>query len=130
MAEPRRRRYYCGMRTSRPRSLPALVLALVLGVGGFGLPLADALIFHSVPGSAAQRQLAIGAPGSELGHQQLCVQLKATGQTRSVPGRGAAVTPPPTDTPPRLIPVPPARIPAPALACQFSRAPPTEPARG
>ena len=64
------------------RRFPALVLLLALVAGGFGLPIADALIYHSTPvredhsRSAAASSLAesgtVDAPTSSM-HLQGCV---------------------------------------------------------
>jgi hypothetical protein len=74
------------MLPSRRHRLPALLLALVLVGGGIVLPVADALIFHALPGSPTTRETSIAGTGGQQGHQQICLQLKATGQTRAIPG--------------------------------------------
>lgn len=57
---------------TRVRRLGSLALLLTLLGVGVGLPLFDAVVFHSRPGSApAERTLA--EPGSRPAHQQLCV---------------------------------------------------------
>jgi len=95
-----------------------------------GLPLADALIFHAQPGSPAQREATIGGDGGTQGHQQLCLQLKATGQARSIPAHGAPVPVIPRDQASRV--VAPSVVPVPSLvpSCRFSRAPPDAPVTG
>ncbi|MDH4132780.1 MAG: hypothetical protein OEV95_13345 [Gemmatimonadota bacterium] len=112
------------MPRSRCQRLSSLLLALVLVGGSMGLPLADALIFHAQPGSPAPGETTIGSVGGSQGHQQLCLQLKATGQTRSVPAAGARVPAVPRDQASRIVAPSAVPVSSPAPSCQFSRAPP------
>lgn len=55
----------------RLRRLGSLALLLALMGGGLGLPLFDAVVFHSKPLSAAGNTLA--SEGAPAGHTQVCV---------------------------------------------------------
>lgn len=118
------------MLPSRRHRFHALLLALVLVGGGIVLPVADALIFHAQPGASAGRESSIASTASNQGHQQLCLQLKATGQTRSVPGQGTSISHLPASQPGRLIAISPAPATSPAPSKRFSRAPPGLPITG
>src|SRR5690349_6448056 len=57
------------------RRLPALMLLLALVAGGFGLPIADAILYHSTPTATPVQHtddLAVGAPATAV-HVQSCV---------------------------------------------------------
>jgi hypothetical protein len=112
------------------RDLIRLLLALAFVGGNFGLPVADALVFHSVPGSPAPQKPSLGGPGGETGHQQLCLQLKATGQARSLPASGAGQVDPPQDLGQRVLTVVAAPPSSHHPASHHSRAPPLEAVRG
>ena len=118
------------MLPSRRHRFPALLLALVLVGGGVVLPVADALIFHALPGSLAARETSISRTGSQQGHQQICLQLKATGQTRAVPGQETSVSLLLPGQPGREVATPAAPATSPAPSGQFSRAPPGLPITG
>ena len=115
---------------SRRQRIPSLLLALVLVGGSLGLPVADALVFHAQPGSPAPRETSIGAVGGLVGHQQLCLQLKAAGQTRSVPGRGAPIPAIPRNQSSRIIALSPIPVSSQVPSHRFSRAPPDRLATG
>jgi hypothetical protein len=104
--------------------MSSLLLTLVLVGGGIGLPLADALIFHSKPGSSTPAEASIGVVGGFQGHPQLCLQFKATGQSRSVPGHGAAVPAMSRDQAGRVVTPPVVSGSSLAPSHRFSRAPP------
>ena len=55
------------------RRLPALVLLLALVAGGFGLPIADALIYHSTPVREDHSRSATGSSLAESGLQDRTV---------------------------------------------------------
>lgn len=104
------------------RRIGSLALLLALVGGGLGLPLFDAVVFHSKPLNAAGNTIA--PEGGPAGHTQVCV-LDHAGVVRH-----AVVTDGPQDPPalPRAIAV--ASAPAP-LAASYdptllppSRAPP------
>jgi len=118
------------MSPSRRHRFPALLLALVLVGGGIVLPVADALIFHSLPGSLATRESSIARTGSQQGPQQICLQLKATGHTRAVPGQETSAPHIQPGQSGRMIAIWPAPAPSPAPSRHFSRAPPTLPITG
>ena len=118
------------MLPSRRHRFPALLLALVLVGGGIALPVADALIFHALRGSLSTRESSIARTGSQQGHQQICLQLKATGQTRAVPGQETSISHVPPGQPSRMIAISPAPATSPAPSRQFSRAPPALPISG
>lgn len=118
------------MLPSRRHRLPALLLALVLVGGGIVLPVADALIFHALPGSPTTREASIAGTGGQQGHQQICLQLKATGQTRAVPGPHTTLSLVPPAEPGQTLGAPPAPETSPAPSTQFSRAPPGLPVTG
>ena len=118
------------MPMSRRRSLVGLLLTFLFVGGNFGLPVADAVLFHSTPGAAAPPKASLGNPGGEAGHQQICLQLKATGQVRSIPGSGTPTAPLPPEAVSRPVPPPPLLTTSPDPSRQFSRAPPSVTARG
>ena len=56
-----------------PRSrLPTLLLLLAFLAGGFGLPLADAIIFHGHPGASPAAERILTAGPLARSHVQLC----------------------------------------------------------
>jgi hypothetical protein len=118
------------MLPSRRHRFHALLLALVLLGGGIVLPVADALIFHALSGSRATPESLLTSTGSNQGHQQLCLQIKATGQMRSVPGQGTSIAQLPASQPSRMIAHSPAPATSPAPSNRFSRAPPDLPITG
>lgn len=65
-----------------PRSpLPSLLLLLAFLVGGFGLPLADAIIFHSHPGASPVAERILTAGPQARSHVQVC-SLEQTPATK------------------------------------------------
>lgn len=77
------------------RRWSALVLLFALIGGGMGLPIADALIYHSTPTSPAAHhtdQVAIGAPASKV-HLQNCALVLS-----GLAGSGIAGTSPVVET--------------------------------
>ncbi len=88
----------------RLRRLGSLALLLALVGGGLGLPLFDAVVFHSKPLNAAGNTIA--PEGAPAGHTQLCILDQAGLATPSVGSAGH-------DTPAVLThAVPPAAAPA------------------
>ena len=118
------------MLRSRGHRFPALLQALMRVGGGIALPVADALIFHALRGSLSTRESSIARTGSQQGHQQICLQLKATGQTRAVPGQDTSISHVPPGQPSRMIAISPAPATSPAPSRLFSRAPPALPISG
>jgi hypothetical protein len=72
------------MTLSRLRRTGSLVLLLALVGGGLGLPLFDAVVFHS-PGRAAWPERTLGTPGSAAGHAQVCILGRFAPQSRGLP---------------------------------------------
>jgi hypothetical protein len=66
------------------RRLCSLALLLALVGGGVGLPLFDALVFHT-PGRAAPPERTLAAPGSAAGHTQVCVLGRLAPHSRGLP---------------------------------------------
>lgn len=110
--------------TRRVRSSAILLLLALLG-GGIGLPLFDALVFHSSPGSRTPAERVLAQEGSARTHVQVCQLNHAVPAERSLAGRPTAVpalaVP---ETAARFAPQP-AGIPAAPLSSQLSRAPPS-----
>lgn len=110
--------------TARVRGSAVLLLLALLG-GGIGLPLFDALVFHSNPGSRATAERILTEEGSARTHVQVCQLNHALPAERSLAARPAAL---PALTVPDAAPLPappPASAPAAPLSSQHSRAPPS-----
>jgi hypothetical protein len=71
----------------RTGQFKALVLLVALLGGGFALPLYDAVAFHSTPGPAKPETGVLAAPGTDVGHAQVC----AISHARTPAGLGPAV---------------------------------------
>lgn len=103
----------------------AILLLLALLGGGIGLPLFDALVFHSNPGGRARAERTLGEEGSAPAHIQVCQLNHAVPAERSLGGRAIqAPAAPGIESAPHLS-FPPAEMPAPATPLPFSRAPPS-----
>ena len=70
----------------RLRRLGSLALLLALVGGGLGLPLFDAVVFHSRPLNAAGNRIA--PEGAATGHTQLCILDQAGLATPSIGSAG------------------------------------------
>ena len=79
------------MRSGR---LKALVLLVALMGGGFVLPLYDAIAFHSHPSAAPADTDVLAAPGTDVGHAQVCALSHARAPARFGPGPLAALPDP------------------------------------
>ncbi len=71
---------------ARLRSLGAFTLLLALLGGGLGLPLFDALVFHTRPVPTADNTIA--TDGAPQGHTQLCILDQAGLLTPSIGSAG------------------------------------------
>lgn len=65
---------------------PALVLLLALLGGGFGLPIADALLFHGNPNGQPTVASNLTDEGSARAHVQVCSLEKSTVPKKALPG--------------------------------------------
>ncbi|HEY7027756.1 MAG TPA: hypothetical protein VH438_09140 [Gemmatimonadales bacterium] len=65
--------------------LKALVLFAALVGGGFGLPVFDALAFHSKPGVSQPQGETLSAPGRDVGHGAVCALSLARNVGRCTP---------------------------------------------
>lgn len=72
------------------RRTASLALLLAFVGGGFGLPLFDALVYHS-PGRAAPPERTLGVPGSATGHTQVCVLGRVAPHSRGLPALPATL---------------------------------------
>lgn len=110
--------------TTRYRA-PAILLLIALLGGGIGLPLFDALVFHSDLGAKPSSERALWDEGSARNHVQVCQLNHAVPTEQSLGGQAVRV---PTDiceaSAPRFS-FQPASMPAPASSSQLSRAPPS-----
>ncbi len=110
--------------TSRVRASAILLLLALLG-GGVGLPLFDAVVFHSNPGNRTPAERVLSQEGSARTHVQVCQLNHAVPAERSLAGRPTAVpTPAVPEAVSRFTPQP-ATIPATPTSSQLSRAPPS-----
>jgi hypothetical protein len=71
--------------------MKALVLLIALLGSGSGLPLFDAVVFHSQPAPARPDTGVLAAPGCDLGHSQVCALSHARASTRFTPSVPAAI---------------------------------------
>jgi hypothetical protein len=76
------------------RRLSALVLLLALVAGGFGMPVADAVLYHSTPASPPAHQaddIAFGTPTSST-HLQGCVLWLSALTGSGISGEGPTLS--------------------------------------
>lgn len=72
------------------RRIGSLTLLLALVGGGLGLPLYDALVFHS-GGRVAPLERTLAAPDSPTGHAQVCVLGRAAALSGGFPALPAGL---------------------------------------
>ena len=110
--------------TTRYRA-PAILLLLALLGGGIGLPLFDALVFHSDLGAKPNSERVLWNEGSARNHVQVCQLNHAVPTEQSLGGQPVRA---PSVASVRSAPsfsFRPVSVPAPCHASQFSRAPPS-----
>lgn len=110
--------------TRRVRGSAILLLLALLG-GGIGLPLFDALVFHSNPGSRPAAERTLIQEGSARTHVQVCQLNHAVPAERSLGCRPVVAATLAVAEPAALFSPQPAPIPAAPASRQFSRAPPS-----
>lgn len=110
--------------TTRARGSAILLLLALLG-GGIGLPLFDALVFHSNPGSRPTAERILTGNGSARAHVQICQLNHAVPAERSLACRPVIVTTLAVAEPAARVSPQPAPIPAEPASRQLSRAPPS-----
>jgi hypothetical protein len=119
--------YVMKMTLTRLRRAGSLALLLSLVGGGLGLPVFDAVVFHT-PGRGNPPERTLAAPGSVAGHAQVCILGRIAPQSRGLPAPSAQLVIVAVERPSE--PYLPAAMPAsqsrPTL--QLSRAPPVSPA--
>jgi len=110
--------------TRRARGSAILLLLALLG-GGVGLPLFDALVFHSNPARRPAAERVVGTEGSAPTHVQICQLNHALPAERSLGGEPVSALSAhvgSTPIPPSFAPAP---QPAPPATSNLSRAPPS-----
>jgi hypothetical protein len=72
------------------RRFGSAVLSVALIGGGFGLPLLDAVLFHSGrPAAQQQTRVVLARTGSPTGHAQVCILGSVAPQSRGLPSLAA-----------------------------------------
>lgn len=110
--------------TTRARGSALLLLLALLG-GGIGLPLFDALVFHSALGGGPSAERVLWDEGSARNHTQVCQLNHAVPTERSLGGQPVrAPSAPFVQSTPRRTPQS-ASMPTQSTSTQLSRAPPS-----
>ncbi len=110
--------------TRRARGSAILLLLALLG-GGVGLPLFDALVFHSNPARRPAAERVVGTEGSAPTHVQVCQLNHALPAERSLGGQPVSALSAHTGGAPIPPPFAPAQRPEPPATSNLSRAPPS-----
>lgn len=110
--------------TTRVRGSAILLLLALLG-GGIGLPLFDALVFHSDLGARPSSERVLWDEGSARNHVQVCQLNHAVPTERSLGGQPLRAPFAPRVQSTLRFSSQSACLPAPSTSTQLSRAPPS-----